>query len=196
MEGPGHTAGNVDLEQGPMTALTDASALGAAELTRGRGSFQGRLQDLAGGSGGRSGDAQRGREPRRKGLNTCPPRAPAALCASHHLPSVPTAARLVQAHRFLADAASATLCSWLAGTLPETQETGWCWLWWWTSWNLLKGSWSTSKPGRGNRLWCNVRTSANPCPRLVTRGPNCVNIHLNVSAVCAGAVVMNTHKLF
>lgn len=119
--------------------------------------------------------------------------APAALCASHHLPSVPAAARLVQAHRFPGNAALATLCSWLAGTLPGTQEAGRCWLWWWTSWNLLRGSWSTSKPGSGSRLWCSVRTSANPCPRLVTRGPNklCVDVHLNVGGVCADAVVMN-----
>ena len=59
--------------------------------------------------------------------------APAVLSASCQLPSVPTAARLVQTPHFLVDVALSTLCSQLADTLPGTQETGWCWLWWWTS---------------------------------------------------------------
>ena len=99
-------------------------------------SFEGRLQVLqvlCGQISGKSGNAQRGREPRRKSLNTCPPRPPAVLSASCHLLSMPTVARLVQIHHFLVDAAVATLCLRLAGTLPGTQETGRCWLWWWMS---------------------------------------------------------------
>ena len=68
-----------------------------------------------------------------EGLECVSSPAPAVLSASCHLPSVPTAARLVQTPHFLVDVALSTLCSQLADTLPGTQETGWCWLWWWTS---------------------------------------------------------------
>lgn len=81
----------------------------------------------------------------------------------------------------------------------ELRKQGRCWLWWWTSWNLLQGAGPHLSQGVGSRLWCSVRMSGSPCPRLVTRGPNklCVDVHLNVGGVCVDAVVMGAqHKVF
>ena len=85
-EGPVHTGGNVDLEQGPATPLTDTSTPAALELWRpppgplgaGRRADQEMLRQAGAGS---------------RGLSSCPHQAPDLLCASRHIPSAPAAAR-------------------------------------------------------------------------------------------------------